>query len=148
MAMDESEDKLDDGVVGAVEKTDEPELASAAAAAAAVAARRRLLLDPLFRLGGVNLASASLPAGNPAVGRRSLCEAEEDACDAVDVDGIGPLLSESRTTGFDELLRELLPKKSIHSIKESSSTQSGKDSSRIHQGSIKDPAKRIAKRRH
>lgn len=111
MAIDESDDKLDDGVVGVVEKTDPPEVpsaAAAAAAAAAVAARRRFLLDPLFRLGGVNLAES---AGSlPDAGRRSLlCDAEEeDACDdVVDVDGIGPLLSESRTTGFAELLREL-----------------------------------------
>jgi hypothetical protein len=34
---------------------------------------------------------------------------EDEACDAVDVDGIGSELSESRTIGLDELLRELLP---------------------------------------
>jgi len=105
MAMDESEDRLDDGVVDAVEKTDPPLLASTAA----VAARRRFLLELLFRLGWVNLASASPLDGNPDAERRSLCDAEEDACDACDVDGIGPLLSESRTTGLAELLRELLP---------------------------------------
>ena len=112
MAIEESDDKLDVGVVIDADDSSETDAGSRPV----VAARRRLLLDPLFLDGAASDRRASLPtplggvmnlASTSAASRSLLDDADAD-CDAVDVEGIGPQLRESRTTGFDEL-RELLP---------------------------------------